>query len=72
MKTETAPAQTSPYLARLATVTAVRPLTDKEKLFDVQPPDGPLGHAGAFRWSRCAIATSSSWPAGWAWPPCAR
>jgi len=32
------------YLSRLATVTAIRPLTEKEKLFDIQLSQGPLGH----------------------------
>jgi NAD(P)H-flavin reductase len=33
------------YLSWPATVTAIRPLTDKEKLFDLQPEGGALCHA---------------------------
>ncbi len=45
MEVQIAPRLASLYLGRPATVSAIRPLTDKEKLFDLQLADGPLGHA---------------------------
>ena len=45
MKAEATLETTSLFLSRPARVTAIRPLTDKEKLFDIQLADGPLGHA---------------------------
>ncbi len=45
MVTQVARRLASLYLGRAATVTAIRTLTDKEKLFDLELPDGPLGHA---------------------------
>jgi len=44
MWAQATPASGSIYLSRPATVTAIRPLTDKEKLFDLQLACGPLGH----------------------------
>lgn len=44
MRAEATPQVDSLFLSRLATVVAVQPLTEKEKLFDIQLPDGPLGH----------------------------
>ncbi|MDI7274639.1 MAG: FAD/NAD(P)-binding protein [Anaerolineae bacterium] len=44
MSTSVAPRLKSLYLGRPATVTAMQPLTDKEKLFGLELADGPLGH----------------------------
>jgi sulfite reductase subunit B len=65
MTAQAAPA--SLYLGQLATVTAVRPLTDKEKLFDLELPSGPLGHApgqfvevSVFGYGEAPISVTSS------------
>lgn len=65
MTAQAAPA--SLYLGQLATVTAVRPLTDKEKLFDLELPSGPLGHApgqfvevSVFGYGEAPISVASS------------
>ncbi len=45
MQTQAMPVLRSLYLGRPATVTQVRPLTDKERLFDLELAGGSLGHA---------------------------
>jgi len=61
----------SPYLSTPATVTAVRSITAKEKLFDIRLPGGPLGHlpgqfvsVSAFGYGEAPISIASSPTAG--------
>lgn len=77
MTAQAAPA--SLYLGQLATVTAVRPLTDKEKLFDLELPSGPLGHApgqfvevSVFGYGEAPISVASSPTAPGAFQLCVR
>ena len=67
MAAQPVPAQDSLYLGQLAKVTAVKELTDKEKLFDLQLPSGPLGHApgqfvevSVFGYGEAPISVTSS------------
>lgn len=67
MRDLAASAPDSLYLGQLATVTAVRALTDKEKLLDVRMPSGPLGHTpgqfvevSVFGYGEAPISVASS------------
>jgi sulfite reductase subunit B len=67
MSTQLALQTESLYLGRPATVTAVRTLTDKERLFDVELADGPLGHepgqfveVSVFGYGEAPISVASS------------
>jgi sulfite reductase subunit B len=67
MTVQAEPRVESLYLSRMATVTAVRSLTEKEKLFDLELAGGPLGHSpgqfvevSAFGYGEAPISICSS------------
>jgi sulfhydrogenase subunit gamma (sulfur reductase) len=67
MEAQAAARTDSLYLSRVATVTAIQPLTDKEKLFDLGLADGPLGHSpgqfvevSVFGYGEAPISVTSS------------
>ncbi len=67
MGAQAAPQLDSLYLGGVATVAAVKPLTAKEKLFDLQLAGGPLGHApgqfvevSVFGYGEAPISVTSS------------
>jgi sulfite reductase subunit B len=67
MTVQAEPRLESLYLSQMATVTAVRPLTEKEKLFDLELAGGPLGHTpgqfvevSAYGYGEAPISVSSS------------
>jgi NAD(P)H-flavin reductase len=67
MSTQAELLQESLYLSRLATVTAIRPLTEQEKLFDIELAGGPLNQApgqfvevSVFGFGEAPISVSSS------------